>query len=86
MSVAKEKLQLERDFLVKELNTMNQTMKELQIKFNDQARLLASVCTHSKNPAASLNYLNNEMTADGTQITHQDKARDESQRADRIAR
>ena len=86
MSVMKEKLVLERDYLVKELQTMDRNMKDLRIKYDDQARLLSSVCTHSKNPAAGLNYLNNEMTQDGYNITQQDKAREESQRADRIAR
>lgn len=86
MSVAKEKLTLERDYLVHELKTLDQRFKDMQTKFNDQARLLASVCTHSKNPAAGLNYLNNEMTQDGQSMTNQDKAREESMRADRIAR
>ena len=35
MSVAKEKLQLERDFLVKELKNLDKAMKDLQIKYND---------------------------------------------------
>lgn len=86
MSVTKEKLTLERDYLVAELKTLDRTMKELKVKFDDQQRLLLSVCSHKKNPAAGLNYLNNEMTQDGMSITNQEKAREESQRADRIAR
>ena len=86
MSVAKEKLTLERDYLVNELKTLDKAMKDMQSKYNDQSRLLANVCGHSKNPASGLNYLNNEMTADGQSVTNQDKAREESMRADRIAR
>jgi hypothetical protein len=36
MSVTKEKLTLERDYLVAELKTLDRTMKELKVKFDDQ--------------------------------------------------
>ena len=36
MSVTKEKLTLERDYLVTELKTLDRTMKELKVKFDDQ--------------------------------------------------
>ena len=51
-SVIREKLTIERDYLLGELKTMNARMQDLQIKYNDQARLLSSVVSHSKNPAA----------------------------------
>ena len=51
-SVTREKLTIERDYLLGELKTMNAKMNELQMKHNDQARLLSSVVAHSKNPAA----------------------------------
>ena len=51
-SVTREKLTIERDYLLGELKTMNARMQDLQIKYNDQARLLSSVVSHSKNPAA----------------------------------
>ena len=35
MSVMKEKLVLERDYLVKELQTMDRNMKDLRIKYDD---------------------------------------------------
>ena len=35
MSVMKEKLVLERDYLVNELKTMERAMKDLKIKFDD---------------------------------------------------
>lgn len=60
---------------------------ELKVKYNDQARLLQSVCSHSKNAAiAGLNYLNNEMNVDGNQISNEARASEEAQRADRIQR
>ena len=46
---------------------------------------MLSVCSHKKNPAAGMSF-NNEMTADGMNISKEEKAREESQRADRIAR
>ena len=36
MSVTKEKLTLERDYLVGELKTLDKAMKDLKIKFDDQ--------------------------------------------------
>ena len=51
-SVTREKLTIERDYLLGELKVMNARMQDLQIKYNDQARLLSSVVSHSKNPAA----------------------------------
>ena len=58
-SVARQKLTLERDYLMQELKTLNAKMHDLQNKYNDQSRLLQSVVSHSKNPAAntSQNYL-----------------------------
>ena len=46
-----------------ELKTLNAKMHDLQSKYNDQARLLHSVVSHSKNPAAnqSNTYLSNSM-------------------------
>ena len=35
MSVMKEKLVLERDYLSKELQTMDRSMRDLRIKFDD---------------------------------------------------
>jgi len=35
MSVQKEKLVLERDYLVNELKNLDKAMKDLQIKYND---------------------------------------------------
>ena len=52
-SVQNQKTSLERDFLLQELKTMTAKMQELQTKYNDQARLLLSVVSHSKNPAAN---------------------------------
>ena len=51
-SVTREKLTIERDYLLGELKALNARMQDLQIKYNDQARLLSSVVSHSKNPAA----------------------------------
>ena len=51
-SVTREKLTIERDYLLGELKVMNARMQDLQMKYNDQARLLSSVVSHSKNPAA----------------------------------
>ena len=53
ISVQREKLTIERDFLMSELKTANMKMQDLQTKFNDQARLLNSVVSHSKNPGAN---------------------------------
>ena len=36
MSATKEKLTLERDYLVGELKTLDKAMKDLKIKFDDQ--------------------------------------------------
>ena len=35
MSVTKEKLTLERDYLVAELKTLDRAMKDLKVKFDD---------------------------------------------------
>ena len=35
MSVTKEKLTLERDYLVTELKTLDRAMKDLKVKFDD---------------------------------------------------
>ena len=51
-SVTREKLTIERDYLLGELKAMNAKMNGIQMKYNDQARLLSSVVAHSKNPAA----------------------------------
>ena len=65
-------------------------MHDLQGKYSDQARLLASVVSHSKNPAANNSaFLNASMlNAEGgaQDVSVEDVARDESMRADRIAR
>ena len=53
LSVSRQKLSLERDYLMQELKTLNNKMQDLQTKYNDQARLLQSVVSHSKNPAAN---------------------------------
>ena len=45
-----------------ELKTLGTKMHDLQGKYSDQARLLASVVSHSKNPAANNSaFLNNSM-------------------------
>ena len=77
MSVTKEKLTLERDYLVGELKTLDKAMKDLKIKFDDQQRHLLSVCSHKKNPAAGMSF-NNEITVDGMSISKEEKAREES--------
>ena len=56
ISVSRQKLSLERDYLMTELRTLSTKMQDLQTKYNDQARLLQSVVSHTKNPAnTSLN-------------------------------
>lgn len=61
-------------------------MNDLQTKYNDQARLLASVVSHTKNPAANnttQNFMSNSsLGGEGAE----EAAREESMRADRIAR
>ena len=52
ISISREKIVLERDYLLNELKVMTQRMNDLQIKYNDQARLLLSVTAHVKNPGA----------------------------------
>ena len=84
ISVAKEKLNIERDFLFTELKNIQARFGELQTKYNDQARLLVSVVSHTKNPAA--NNSMNSMNQDGGHNQMEEVARDESMRADRIAR
>ena len=75
-----------------EMRTLNAKMSDLQTKYNDQARLLQSVVSHSKNPAVntSQTYLNQSgmlLGAEGgPDMTSEEVARDESMRADRIAR
>lgn len=86
-SVNQEKIKHERDYLMKELRDQQQAFNDLQVKFSDQARLLQSVCSHSKNAAISgLNYLNNEMSLDGGHLSNEARASQEAQRADRIQR
>jgi chlorite dismutase len=87
MSVNQEKLKSEKDYLISEMKQQQADFNALQSKFNDQARLLQSVCSHSKNAAISgLNYLNNEMNLDGGQRSNETRASEEAQRADRIAK
>ena len=79
-SVTREKLTIERDYLMGELKTLNGKMHDLQGKYNDQARLLSSVVSHTKNPANQNNsttYLNasmvngqNEGGPDAVSYTH----------------
>lgn len=86
-SVQREKLTIERDYLMNELRTLNGKMHDLQGKYNDQARLLSSVVSHTKNPATrdnSQNYLNASMT--GGEGGPENMSAEESMRADRIAR
>ena len=40
VSVVREKLTIERDYLLNEIKALNGKMQTLQVKFNDQARLL----------------------------------------------
>ncbi len=80
ISVDREKLTLERDYLTQELKTMTQNMEHMQAKYNDQARLLVSVVSHQKNPGV------NKSSLGGHEDNGEDMARDESMRADRIAR
>ena len=90
ISVSREKLTIEKDYLMNELKKLNDKMHALQVKYNDQARLLSSVVSHSKNPASnSQTYLNQPMVnADGSvqDMSPEEVAREESMRADRIAR
>jgi len=51
IGVAREKISLERDYLLNELKVTTKRMQDLQVKYNDQARLLLSVTAHVKNPA-----------------------------------
>lgn len=87
-SVLREKLTIERDYLLGELKTLNNKMHDLQVKYNDQARLLSSVVSHTKNPAAqntSQTYLNASMV-NGNEGGPDAMSAEESMRADRIAR
>lgn len=59
---------------------MTHNMEHIQAKYNDQARLLISVVSHQKNPAV------NKSTLSGHEDRGEDMAREESMRADRIAR
>ena len=87
LSVNAEKIRNEKDFLMSELKNMQFMYDDLNMKFKDQQRLLQSVSSHTKNQAISgLNYLNNEMVQDGQHMSVPDKAAEEAQRADRIAR
>ena len=89
ISIQREKLTLERDYLVGELKTMQKRMDDLQVKFHDQARLLVNVVSHSKNPATNGNntMLNQSMNTNGEgPQTMEEAAKDESMRADRITR
>ena len=52
LSVQREKVTLERDYLLNELKVMTMRINDLQVKYNDQARLLLSVTSHVKNPAS----------------------------------
>jgi len=44
------------------------------------------VCSHAKNPAAGLNHLNNEKNENGEALSAVERSREESMRAERIAR
>ena len=81
MTVTKEKLAHERDYLLKELKTRDKRNQELELKMDDMARLLQSVTSHNKNPAAQ--QLNFE---GGPEQQHSSEAvLEDSKRADRIA-
>ena len=69
-----------------ELNTLNLKCHELQTKYNDQARLLHSVVSHSKNPAVDRSQNNILSQSLLNEDAPEDNAREESMRADRIAR
>ena len=86
MSVQKEKLQLERDYLVTEYKNLDRRLQELLAKYNDQARLLASVVSHVKSPGTTLNQLDASVSADGATLSNEEKAKEESIRNNRIAR
>lgn len=58
LTLTREKFRIERDYLMTELKTMEKSFKELQLKFDDQTRLLMNVVTHNKNHADSLKNLN----------------------------
>ena len=49
LSINAEKLRNERDFLMVELKNLQMAYDALNVKFNDQGRLLQSVSSHSKN-------------------------------------
>lgn len=59
IAVAREKISLERDYLLNELKVLTQRMNDLQIKYNDQARLLLNVTSHAKNPAVNTSQIMN---------------------------
>lgn len=63
ISVTKQKLSHERDFLVQELKVLTKRFEDLQAKYNDQARLLVSVVSHNKNPASNTMMANNTMSS-----------------------
>ena len=87
VSVAREKISLERDYLLNELRVMTQRMNDLQVKYNDQARLLLSVTAHVKNPATQTSMMGGPtQDENGQMLSPEEVARDESMRADRIAR
>lgn len=90
ISVQREKITIERDYLMGELKAMKTKMQELTTKYNDQARLLTAVVSHSKNPAVEKSQtmmLDRSMGEHGGQhLSAEDMAREESMRADRIAR
>lgn len=88
ISVQREKIAIERDYLTNELKVMTQRMQDLQVKYNDQARLLLSVTAHTKNPASNNTHLMNSSQLDdaGQLLSPEEVAREESMRADRIAR
>lgn len=65
ISVTKQKLSNEKDFLMNELKEMTKRFDDLQVKYNDQARLLVSVVSHQKNPA-SQNMSNNNILSSST--------------------
>ena len=82
MTVTKEKLAHERDYLLKELKVRDKRNQELELKMDDMARLLQSVTSHNKNPAAQ--QLNFEGGPE-QQLHSSEAVLEDSKRADRIA-
>lgn len=81
MTVTKEKLAHERDYLLKELKVRDKRNQELEVKMADMQRLLQSVTSHNKNPAAQ-----QQLNFEGQPVEHNpDAVMEDSKRADRIA-